>query len=172
MQNSIVIRRRKFYTRDNRNKDQNQRERNKIRQSKPNVSSKSYKWEKKERKNGKIGWRVEYQWSLAGRVEFHRPPFLLSRVPHVAPWRNAAHRYVTDILVREENSRELTVVFYVRTTVPLSGEDERKTNRSSARLASFTFSSGITMLFYLHSLLRARAIRCVLVQLLNNERLA
>lgn len=161
MQNSIVIRRRKFYTWDDRNEDENQRERNKIKILQTGG-----------RKNGKIRWRIEYQWSLAGRVEFHRPPFLLSRVPLVAPWRNAAHRYVTDILVREENSRELTVVFYVRTTVPLSGEDERKTNRSSARLASFTFSSGITMLFYLHSLLRIRAIRCVLLQLLNNERLA
>lgn len=34
MQNSIVIRRRKFYTRDDRNEDENQRERNKIHRNK------------------------------------------------------------------------------------------------------------------------------------------
>lgn len=64
--------------------------------------------------------------------------------------RNAAHRYVTDILVREGNSRELAVVFHVpayRFPVKMGAKP-----RSSGRLASFTFSRGITMPLYLDPL--------------------
>lgn len=65
MQNSIVIRRRKFCTRDDRNEDENQRERNKIHRNKRNVSSKSYKREEEKMERSVDASNTSDRWLAA-----------------------------------------------------------------------------------------------------------
>lgn len=80
-----------------------------------------------------------------GRVEF-----LLSRAPLIAPPSGMQHTVMSLIFWYAGETHERTRI-HARTythsceahdAVPLSGEDASKTNRSSARLASFTFSGG------------------------------
>lgn len=96
-----------------------------------------------------IAWKwykVKILWHTDNRLSaWNSIGLLVSPLTSASP-RNAAHRYVTDILVREENSRGGSPRTDPST---LSGEDERKT-KIWIGLVHF-HPCGITMLSYLRS---------------------